>query len=103
MPSVNIDTAVSGDNTIVAAPGAGKKLRVHSFFLTSDDSVKTIWKTGSTAKATCYATKAQYGGVAAPHSRDGWFEGADNEALVLNLGAAVSVGGVVNYSVVGIG
>jgi hypothetical protein len=103
LASANIDTASSGDTQIVAAQGAGKKIRVHSYRLVGDNAA-----TANTAKWTdgpSGATKetvpllANTGIVAAVPRPDYLFELSANTDLTLNLSAAQRARGGVTYSV----
>ena len=86
---------------IVAAPGAGKKIRVLGWVLTSAGAATVAWKSATTAK-TGVMTGAAGSPMSAPFNPVGWFDCAENEALNLTAGTA-AVAGVVSYAVVKIG
>lgn len=96
-----IDAATSGDNTLLAAQGAGNKIRVHQLFLVAAGSVNVRFESGAggTAKSGQMNLVANTGFVL-PYSPIGWFETAANELLNLELSAAVSVDGNFAYTVV---
>jgi hypothetical protein len=100
-----IDTATSGDNTIVD-PGGGKKVRVLAInFVAVGTAVSVYFKTGSTAKlgSSSRPIVLDKTGATGPAGFNsgfcpvGWFEGAADENLVLNLSAAQGVIGNVVY------
>lgn len=102
--SANIDTNTQNENSIVAAPGATKKIRVHSYRLVGDNSAtanSATWLdgTGGTVKETI-PLLANTGIVAVTQRPDWLFELAANKALILNLSAAQRARGGVTYSIV---
>lgn len=72
---------------------------MNNYLIVAAAAVTATWKSGSTEKSGPIALAAN-GGVAAPGGspETRWLETAAGEALVLNLGGAVSVGGHVTYS-----
>jgi hypothetical protein len=94
-----IDAASSGDNTLVAAAGAGLKIRVHSCFLIAADAVNVRFESGASGTAlTGQMNCAINGGFVLPYNEAGWFETAANALLNLELSGAVSVDGSLSYS-----
>ena len=92
-----IDTASSGNNTIVAAV-AGKKIRVLSYKLVCSGAVTVKFQSG--AGGTDLEGGAAYGangGVMASECEGGYFETAASTLLNLNLSSAVQVSGHVTY------
>ena len=95
-----IDTAVSGDNTIVGADST-KKIKVLSYVFVGDGTVSVRWKSGagtnlSGAMALVVDSGVAVGGGNAPGTH--WeFETAVNANLVLNLSGAVGVRGHLAY------
>ena len=96
-----IAAASSGENTLVAAV-ASKKIRVLSLAVIAASAVNVYFNNatdgavfgGSTNKMNLAAN----GGFVLPHNAHGWFQtGTNNEALRLNLSAAVSVSGGLTY------
>ena len=90
----------SGDNTIVAAPSAGSRIRVYELQLQLEAATATtaIVKSGSTAIRRAYMAAAADGVLWQ------WFSGqelvlAEASALVVNLSGANAVGYTVRYAV----
>jgi hypothetical protein len=96
-----IDHAGSGDNTILAAQGAGKKIRVLSVFLVASAAVTVRFESGASGTAlTGQMSLAANGGFVLPYNEFGWFETGANALLNLELNAANSVDGGFSYVVV---
>lgn len=103
MPYAAISASSSGDNTIVAAV-TGKKIRVQNYTILAAGAVSITWKSGSTAISGAMPLAANGGmapsaGTATATGLDGVLQTAGGEALVLNLSAAVAVGGHIRYEV----
>lgn len=101
-----VNTASSGDNTIVAAPGAGWRIRVTGYDLWADGTVNVKWWNGASANnkpltgLIDMAVGQRDNLPQAPRDEgysEGWFDCDENTALVLNLSAAVQVSGRVSY------
>lgn len=93
-----IDAASSGDNTLVAAAGAGIKIRVTSAFMVSAGTVNVRFESGASGTAlTGQMNLVANTGFVLPFNPDGWFETSDNALLNLELSAAVSVDGALTY------
>ena len=102
---ISIDTATSGNNTLVT-PAAGKEIRVLAFNLIAVGTAVNVHilaaavaKFGS-ATRPIVLDKAGTTGPAGFNSGfcpTGWFEGAADAALILNLSAAQGVVGNVVY------
>lgn len=101
MPCIPIDTAVSGDNTLVAAI-PGRKVRVLGYILVGAAAVSVRWKSATTALSgamlataplACQQSGSSFDTVPALETNPG-------EALVLNLSAAVQVSGHLTFEVV---
>lgn len=90
-----IDASGSGDNEIVAAV-AGKSIRVVAFFMVAGAAVTAKFRSGSTDISGPLPLAAN-GGVSA-EARHGLFQTNPGEALNLNLGSAVQVGGALTYA-----
>lgn len=96
-----IDAATSGDNTLVAAAGAGNKVRVHQLLLVAAGTVNARFESGAGGTALSgQMNLVANTGFVLPYSPIGWFETAANTLLNLELSAAVSVDGVLAYTVV---
>lgn len=99
MAYANIAVAGLGDNTVVAAV-AGKKIKVERFILIQSAGVTAKWRSGTTdITGPMYLTSTGMFGLVAPGmgGSEYWLETVAGQALVLNLSAAVAVGGVVVY------
>lgn len=96
-----VDVAGSGDNTLVTAQGASNKIRVHQVFLMAASAVTVRFESGAGGTAlTGQMQVGANGGFVLPFSPIGWFETATNTLLNLELSSAVSVDGVLLYTVV---
>lgn len=93
---VHVDPATSGSNEIVAAPGAGIKIRVLSVFAIAT-AAQTITFTSASTDISCDCPVAANGGYVLPHNPTGWFQTAANEALNVDLSASTHVGIMINY------
>lgn len=91
---ININT--SGDNTIVASPGA-KVLRVLSYVLVADGAVAVKWGDTTPQYTSGAMSLAANGGVSAPFSPVGHVQTASAKGIVLNLSGAVGVRGHLTY------
>ncbi len=95
-----ISGATSGDNTVLAAQGAGNSICVHSLFLIAAAAVAVRFESGAAGTAlTGVMSLAANGGFVLPYNPDGWFETADNALLNMELGGAIQVSGALTYSV----
>ena len=93
-----IDDASSGDNTLVAAAGAGVKIRVLSAMLVAAGDVDVRFESGAGGTAlTGQMDLTTNSGFTLPFNPGGWFETADNALLNLELSGAVSVDGCLSY------
>jgi hypothetical protein len=97
-----IAASSSGDNTVVAAV-AGKKIRVKAWSVSNLTAAAQAvkWRSGTTDLTGLWGAGAAIGTIAthdlAP-GNDFYFETVAGQALVLNLSAAVAVGGSVQYT-----
>lgn len=101
MPSIAIDTAVSGNQTLVAAQGGSKYILIVGLNFTSNGSVVVSLLSGTTPIWKTYATAIAGGGIVLPDSVVRELQCLPNQALVLNLSGAVGVAGSLTYSVLG--
>lgn len=96
-------TASSGDTTIITGV-ANKKIRVHQGIIHSASATDFHFKSedGSViyGNATNEPKLGDTSGFIIPPSDDGWFETKSGQGLVINLGTAVAVGGILNYTLV---
>lgn len=96
-----IDHATSGDNTLLAAQGAGKKIRVLSLFGVAAGAVNVRFESGAGGTAlTGVMNIAANGGFVLPYNEFGWFETAANALLNLELSGAVSFDGGFSFVIV---
>ncbi len=92
-----ITAAALGDNTAVAAV-AGKRIKVSSYVLIASGAVSVKWKSGAATDLSGAMAFAANGGLAPPAEPSAHvMQTAQGQALVLNLSAAVSVGGHLSY------
>jgi hypothetical protein len=96
-----ISGSTSGDNTLVAAAGAGNKIRVLSLYLVSAGTTTVRFESGAggTALSGAMSLVANTGFVL-PYNPTGWFETAANTLLNMELNAAIQVSGGLEYIVV---
>ena len=95
--SAVIDTATSGDTTLVAAV-SGKKIRVLSCFLMAAGTVNVRFESGTGGTAlTGQMNLVANTGFVLPFNPIGWFETAASTLLNLELSAAISVDGSLTY------
>lgn len=90
-----ISASSSGATSIVSAV-SGKKIRVLAYNFIANGTVNVKWQSASTDKTGlkyCIANS----GMVAGFNPIGWFETASNEALNINLSAAIAVGGELVY------
>lgn len=99
--NVAIDVAGSGDNTIVAAQGSGNIILVHQVMLVASAAVTVRFESAAGGTAlTGQMQLAANQGFVLPFSPTGWFKTAANALLNLELSGAISVDGVLQYTVV---
>lgn len=105
MSFIKIAAASSGNNTLIAAPGAGKAIRVQGLVCIGTAAVNAYIRSGT-------AGTEHVGGAAAPIPfaastgfalqpvTSAYFQCDENAALVLNLDGAIPVAGCVVYDIV---
>lgn len=100
--SASIAATADGDNTVVAAQGTGKKIRVLGYVLNANAAGTVQWKSGATAKSGAMQFAAG-GSLTAPMCEPStgafWFETAANEALVITTAVGQDALGHVTYLV----
>lgn len=96
-----INTSSSGDNTLVAAPGTGLKIKVVSYVLVASSAVSVKFTSGAAGTNLCGAMSLSANGGVSACGQVGshLLEAASNTALVLNLSGAVQVSGHYSYFV----
>lgn len=97
----DINISSSGDNTIIAAPGAGKHLMIDFITLIPTSAVTVQMKDGTTAYGGPLPLDAKqpFTFENAVHYERGIITCSDNAAFVINLGGAVQCGGFVRYRI----
>jgi len=97
-----INNGSSGDQTLLAAQGAGVKIRVLAAFIVSAGTVNARFESGASGTAlTGQMNLVANSGFVLPFNPGGWFETGDNVLLNLELSAAVNVDGAFTYVLVG--
>lgn len=91
-----VNASASGNTQVVAAQGAGVKIRVLSYTLVSAGTVSVKFQSATTDITSLKALVANTG-IAATDDPSGLFQTAANEALNINLSAAIAVGVDVTY------
>ena len=99
----DIDLSASGDNTVISAPGAGKYIVIDGlYFVVGGSAVDVQLKTGSTSYGGLLRLQSNQS-IAIENTiqnRLGVITLGLNEGFVMNLSAAVNVGGFVRYRVI---
>ncbi len=99
MTTVTNTTSTSGDNTIIAAPGASTRIVIYSLQIQLEGATATtiLKKSGSTTIGRLYCAAAGDGAIFVyPAGRE--LRLGTNEAFVLNLSGANAIGYTVRYS-----
>lgn len=96
-----INAGNAGDNTIIAAV-PNKRIRILGYTVIASGIVTMTWKSGSTSISGPMAMAANGGAAPAttaltPAGLVGVLEGGIGEAIIINLGGAVTVGGHLVY------
>jgi len=91
----------SGDNTLVAAPGSGKRIRVGFAMIQNASSVLTtaILRSGTGTNGLRYLGANQGDGIQITFQQAGEWTLDTNEALILNLSGANAWNYTIAYSV----
>lgn len=92
-------TSSSGNTQVVAAQGAGNKIRVLRYRVSANGSTNVKWQSATTdISGLHYLT--QYASGGGSYTPAGICQGAANEALNINNSAAIAISGEVTYVVV---
>lgn len=94
-----ITTAASGATALVAAAGAGLKIKVVHYVLVAGGTVNVKFQSASTDLTGAMPFVANTGVSVAGQASSHVLETAANEALNLNLSAAIQVSGEFSYFV----
>lgn len=98
-----ISATADGDNEVVAAPAAGKKIRVLGYVLNVNAAGTVQWKSGATVKSGAMEF-VDGGGLVAPcvdpTGEVFWFDCGAAEALILTCAVGVDALGHLVYQIV---
>lgn len=83
--------AASGNTQVVAAQGAGVRIRVIAACVIAATAVSVKFQSATTDISATWPVGAN-GGFVLPDNNHGWFQTAGNEALNVNLSGNVSTG-----------
>lgn len=98
-----LEIATMGDNTIIAAPGAGNRIIIYHINYLTRGAVNVRLLSGANDLSGLYTWQnAQGGGFAFDGSSVGGLPLNENEAFVINLSAAVGIDGFILYSIAGV-
>ncbi len=96
--SVAISASSSGNNTIVGA-SSGNKIKVTSWNFMANGTVNAKFTDGAGGSdLTGLYYMIANTGISVPYNPEGYIITSTNTALVLNLSAAIAVGGVLTYT-----
>ena len=102
MASIRVNATSDGDNTVVAAPGAGLSIRVLGFVLTGQTTAGTaLVRSGAAGTVHADLSLGTSGGVDfSGDEREPAFTCDTNTALVINNSAGLDTKGMVVYVIV---
>lgn len=86
-----VNTAALGNTAVVAAQGAGIKIRVLAVVMVST-LAQTVKFQSATTDISAGLPVAANGGAVMPYNDHGWMQTNANEALNINLGVATATG-----------
>ncbi len=89
----------NGDNIIVPAT-AGKRVLLLQYNFMANGNVNAKWKDGASTDLTGLSYLIANTGKVVPFSPMGWIVTTVGTALVLNLSAAIAVGGECGYALI---
>lgn len=92
-----VNASSSGNNELVAAAGAGIKIRVISLVAVCGASANSMKLQSATTDISALFPFAGNGGMVLNENASGWFATAANEALNVNLSGATAVGVSITY------
>ena len=96
-----IAAASSGDNTVIAAPAAGLKIRVWGLVIVADGTVDARFEDGAAGTAlTGQCALSVSSGYTMPIGEFPWWELTAATLLNLELSGAVGVNGTIVYDIV---
>jgi hypothetical protein len=100
---IAIIASASGATELVAAPGAGYCVLVQAYNVMkegSSDVVVSFLSAATQVSGRIFLEGTVAKGKVVPFNPLGWFRTADNEALNINLSAAVDVEGEITYTII---
>lgn len=109
LQTLNVDAVVAapgdaGGTALIAAPAAGKRIRVHSYALTLTAAAAAVFRSGAAGTGlllgTVRASAAGQGQAEGVDRPDFLLELPEATALFLNVSAAATVSGRLGYSIV---
>lgn len=102
LKTATIDITTSGDNTVIAAQGAGTYIAIDHINFIVTTAVGLTFKSGSTSLSGAYPfdTKQALALDNAMQAEKGVITCNDNEAFIINLDGPVQVSGFVRYRIV---
>ena len=92
-----VNASSAGDNELVAAQGAGIKIRVISMLAIAGNAANTMTLRSDTTAISAGFPLAANGGFAANENSYGWFSTDANAALNVNLSGATMVAVSITY------
>jgi hypothetical protein len=97
----DININLSGDNTIIAAPGVGKRIFIDFIAFIPTTSVTVQLKDGTTAYGGGLPLTQNQGVVFenSPQNNQGVITLSDNSAFVMNLSVSTQTSGFVRYRI----
>lgn len=95
-----VNASASGDNEIVAAPGAANKIRVIAMVAVAGNAANTVTLRSATTAISAGFPFAANGGFALNENHSGWFQTAAGEALNVNLSGSTAVAVSITYLLV---
>lgn len=98
-----LEISTSGDNTVIAAPGAGNRIIIYHINYLTRGAVNVRLLSGANDLSGLYTWQsAQGGGFAFDGSTVGGLPLNENEAFIINLSAAVGIDGFILYAIAGV-
>lgn len=98
MPTAVIDEDTDGE-ILIAAPGAGKQIRILGWDVTGADAVEVSFKSNTDVLWKTLAVGAAGSGIVIPMNVDRDTHCATNTALTIGLSGSVRVVGSIDYCV----
>lgn len=96
-----VNVSSSGNNAIPNAVGlTGYRILVVHFYLIGRAGVRVAWQSSAGQLRSGELEFSATGGLSAPEAGQGWFSIPEGLGLMLNLGAAIYVGGNVVWTYV---